>query len=144
MISKSALECGQKDGDLMQSPLRVLNNMINIVSPSRYSLEKKELKKSVSVMLDQKGIDDTIDLNIIFVGKRKMKSIALTYKKEDVALPVLSFNYSNDKNAPSNLLGEIFLCYPQVVLLAAERNKKVNKMIIELIKHGIDNVLNEK
>lgn len=128
----------------MRNPLRVLNNMINIISPSRYSVEKKELKKSISLFLDQKGIDDAIDLNIVFVGKRKMKSIALSYKKENIALPVLSFNYANDKNSISNLLGEVFLCYPQVILLAAERNKKVDIMTVDLIKHGIENLLNEK
>jgi len=115
--------------------------MINIVSPSRYPLEKKALKKLISIFLAQKDIDDTIDINLVFVGKRKMRSISLMYKREDVALPVLSFNYSQDKNTIPNLLGEIFLCYPQIILLAAERNKRVNEMIIEMIKHGIDNLL---
>lgn len=115
--------------------------MINIVTPSRYSLEKKALKKSISIFLVQKDIDETVDINLIFVGKRKMRQIALTYKKEDVALPVLSFDYSHEKNAVSNLLGEVFLCYPQIVLLAAERNKKVNEMIIEMIKHGVNNLV---
>jgi ssRNA-specific RNase YbeY (16S rRNA maturation enzyme) len=40
-----------------------------------------------------------------------------------------------------NLLGEIFICYPQAVLLAAERNKKVETVIEQLIKHGIENVI---
>jgi len=115
--------------------------MINIISPSRYLLEKKELKKTISIYLDQKGLDDTIDINLIFIGKRKMRFIASTYKKEDIALPVLSFDYAEDKHITSNLLGEVFLCYPQIVLLAAERNKKVSEMIIEMIKHGVENLL---
>lgn len=115
--------------------------MINVISPSRYPLEKKALKKSISIFLAQKDIDDTVDINLVFVGKRKMRSISSVYKKEDIALPVLSFSYSQDKNTVPNLLGEIFLCYPQIVLLAAERNKRVNEMIIEMIKHGIENLL---
>ena len=115
--------------------------MINIFSPSRYTLEKKVLKKAVSFFLKQKDVDETVELNLIFIGKRKMRQIASTYKKEDIALPVLSFDYSKDKSNASNLLGEVFLCYPQIVLLAAERNKRVNEMIIDMIKHGIENVL---
>lgn len=42
----------------------------------------------------------------------------------------------NDK-----LLGEVFICFPQAVLLAAEKSKKVNDMMIFLIHHAIDNLL---
>jgi len=67
-----------------------------------------------------------------------MKTVAKRYKKEPLALPVLSFTYDREKD---NLLGEVFVCYPQAVLLAAERNKKVEIIIESLIKHGIDNIL---
>lgn len=70
-----------------------------------------------------------------------MKQIASKYKKEKVALPVLSFSYKNSEPTTENLLGEVFLCYPQVVLLAAERNKKVEDMIDAMIRHGIENLL---
>lgn len=40
-----------------------------------------------------------------------------------------------------NLLGEVFICFPQAVLLAAEKSKKVNDMMIFLIHHAIDNLL---
>ena len=39
------------------------------------------------------------------------------------------------------LLGEVVICYPLVILLAAERNKRVDEMINELIKHGIENLI---
>lgn len=77
----------------------------------------------------------------MFVGKTKMRSIASTYKQEDVALPVLAFPYRSDRSTGEPLLGEIFLCYPQIILLAAERNKRLDPMIDELIIHGIKNLL---
>lgn len=40
-----------------------------------------------------------------------------------------------------NLLGEVFICYPQAVLLAAEKNKKVDDMMTYLLHHAIDNLL---
>lgn len=115
--------------------------MININSSSRYRLNKIFLKKSVKDFLYLKGINDDKIVNIVFVGRNKMKKLSSTYKNEPIALPVLSFPY-NEKNAEGeNLLGEIIICYPQAVLLAAERNRKVEETLINLIKHGIENLL---
>jgi rRNA maturation RNase YbeY len=87
------------------------------------------------------SIDQTFSSTVVFVGKNKMRQIAATYKHEDVALPVLAFPYSTHQDVGEPLLGEIFLCYPQVVLLAAERNKRLDPMIDELIIHGLKNLL---
>jgi len=90
--------------------------------------------------LRKENIPDHYILNIIFVGKNKMKTVSLRYKNENEALPVLSFAYDMEKD---NLYGEIFICYPQMVLLAAEREKKVDQTLAWLIKHGIDNIINK-
>lgn len=111
--------------------------MITIVSPSRYKIEKRILRKKIEAMLAGAGLDTKTDLNLVFVGKRKMREIASQYKKEDVALPVLSFPYKDEET----LLGEIFICYPQVILLAAEREKKVDDMILKMVEHGFENLL---
>ena len=42
-----------------------------------------------------------------------------------------------------NLPGEICMCYAQAVLLAAERNKKVDDTLKSLIEHGINNLVSE-
>lgn len=115
--------------------------MIHIVTSSRYKINKTRIRKSVEAILRGSGVGEETNLNCIFVGKTKMKQIASTYKHENVALPVLSFPYLNDTNHDEKLLGEVFLCYPQIILLAAERNKKVEDMIDAMIKHGIENLL---
>lgn len=80
-------------------------------------------------------------VNIAFVGKRKMREIANTYKHEDVALPVLAFPYKQENVDNERLLGELVLCYPEVVLLAAERGKSLDVMMDQLIEHGLKNLL---
>ncbi len=80
-------------------------------------------------------------LNIAFIGKRKMQAISNTYKHENVALPVLAFPYKGEKVEDDQLLGEIVLCYPQVVLLAAQRAKKLDDMMYQLVDHGLQNLL---
>lgn len=115
--------------------------MVNIISSSRYKIDRSRIKKLVSDILLAKGIPESIIVNLIFVGRNKMKKLVETYKKESETLPVLSFTYDEKNKDGEVLLGEIVVCYPQAVLLAAERNRKVEETIITLIKHGIENLL---
>lgn len=115
--------------------------MINVVTSSRYTTDRKKIRHLIREYLNQKGIGDEYILNIVFIGKNKMKTITEKYKHENQALPVLSFPYKEEKSEDGKLLGEVIVCYPLGVLLAAERSKKVDDMMVFLIKHGIDNLL---
>jgi rRNA maturation RNase YbeY len=115
--------------------------MIQIVTSSRYKINRRRIRKHLEGLFLKNELPEEIEVNCVFIGKNKMRDIAETYKKEDVALPVLSFSYRNNPAHSGNLLGEIFLCYPQIVLLAAERNKRVEDMIDAMITHGFDNLL---
>lgn len=115
--------------------------MINVVSSSRYKVSRKLIKTAAEEFLAKNGLGNQYDLNLVFIGRNKMKQIASKYKNENLALPVLSFPYKKDVSENQKLLGEIFICYPQAVLLAAQRNKKVDEMINRLIEHGIKNLL---
>lgn len=119
--------------------------MIKIFSRSNYKINKKKIINQINSHLKKLG-DEKILINIIFVGRRKMRQIAKKYKGEETAFPVLSFSYKENQNfLPSSTndqpMGEIFICYPQAVLLAADLEKEVDTVIIELIKHGIGNIL---
>jgi ssRNA-specific RNase YbeY (16S rRNA maturation enzyme) len=116
--------------------------MVNVITSSRYKVDRKKIISIGDDLLLQHGFEQDRLLNIIFVGRNKMKHISATYKKEPVALPVLSFPYKSktDGDRLERLVGEIFVCYPQAVLLAAERGKRVDDMIIWLIDHGIQNL----
>ena len=117
--------------------------MINIVCPSRYKLDKKGLKDFTVSLLTKKHVNLRATVNLVFIGTRKMKDIARTYKNEDVALPVLAFPYKEIDLSGEQMLGEVMLCYPQIVLLAAERGKKVDDMIQRLVEHGINNIIGD-
>jgi ssRNA-specific RNase YbeY (16S rRNA maturation enzyme) len=115
--------------------------MINFVSSSRYKIGKKHLKGLVDEVVDKLGVSPDLVINLVFIGKNKMRKLALSYKKEDIALPVLSFPYKGEILEGESILGEVFICYPQAILLAAERNRKVEETMVGLIKHGIENLL---
>ncbi len=115
--------------------------MINIVTSSRYKINRQKIKLLVGNVFEKEQLVSRYSLNIIFVGKNKMKSFTEKYKNEKETLPVLSFPYNEKVGDEEILLGEVVICYPLVILLAAERNKRVDEMINELVKHGIDNLL---
>jgi ssRNA-specific RNase YbeY (16S rRNA maturation enzyme) len=95
----------------------------------------------VQEVFEKEQIDLNYSLNVVFVGKNKMKVFTEKYKNEKETLPVLSFKYDEDIGEKEVLLGEVIICFPLVILLAAERNKRVDEMINELVKHGIKNLI---
>jgi len=115
--------------------------MINIISSSRYKINRKRIKVFVQEVFEKEQIDQNYSLNVVFVGKNKMKVFTEKYKNEKETLPVLSFKYDEDIGEKEVLLGEVIICFPLVILLAAERNKRVDEMINELVKHGIKNLI---
>lgn len=115
--------------------------MINIYTTSRYSIKKKPFVAFTQDLLSKKALDG-YTVNIILIGRRKMRSVALEYGHGDVAKPVLSFTFKEKLDESGEpLLGEIYICYPQAVLLAAERNKSVDTTLEYLIEHGINNLI---
>jgi len=115
--------------------------MINIISSSRYKINRKRIKIFVQEVFEKEQIDPNYSLNVVFVGKNKMKVFTEKYKNEKETLPVLSFKYDEDVGEKEVLLGEVIICFPLVILLAAERNKRVDEMINELVKHGVKNLI---
>ncbi len=115
--------------------------MINIVSSSRYKINRQKIKLFVQNFFEKEQINLDHLLNVVFVGKNKMKFFTEKYKGEKETLPILSFAYNEKVGDEKILLGEVIICYPLVILLSAERNKRVDDMINELIKHGIENLL---
>ncbi|MDO8741633.1 MAG: rRNA maturation RNase YbeY [Candidatus Roizmanbacteria bacterium] len=115
--------------------------MINIVTSSRYKINRQKIKVFVQNIFEKEQINSDHSLNVVFVGKNKMKSLTERYKGEKETLPVLSFPYNEKVGEEDVLLGEVIICFPLVILLASERNKRVDEMINELIKHGVENLL---
>lgn len=115
--------------------------MINVVTSSRYKINRQKIKLFVEEIFEKEQLSSRFSLNIVFVGKNKMKSFTEKYKGEKETLPILSFPYNEKLGEDQILLGEVILCYPLIILLAAERNKRVDEVINELIKHGVENLL---
>ena len=83
--------------------------MINIISSSRYKINRKRIKIFVQEVFEKEQIDPNYSLNVVFVGKNKMKVFTEKYKNEKETLPVLSFKYDEDVGEKEVLLGEVII-----------------------------------
>lgn len=121
--------------------------MVKIYTSSRYKIDKKKITDKISQYLKERGFTKQYTLNIVIMGRRKMGQIAKKYKQADEALPVLSFSYLGHEDKAfkeeDNLIGEVFICYPEVILMAAKREKKVDQMIVSLVEHGIETIIRQ-
>ena len=68
--------------------------MINITSSSRYKINRQKIKAFVQSVFEKEPINSDHSLNVVFVGKTKMKVFTKKYKNEKETLPVLSFKYN--------------------------------------------------
>lgn len=129
---------------------------IQIFTDTRYPVDRKLLRKSVEDTLKKHNINNTdVEVSIAVVGRRKMKDITSKYLGDGKMHEVLSFPLVDISqttsgehgfiNPPDGVLriGDVVLCFPEVVLAAARDNVLVNEEIYSLCGHGIDHLLGE-
>lgn len=119
--------------------------LIPIFVESRYKVNRKRIKKTVSKILTQHEIKGPVEVSIAIVGDRKMRALSLKYKGEDKTRNVLSFSLSEGESTylPNEVLrlGDIVISYPQVIKEAAEEEILVDDKIDELVGHGMLHLL---
>ncbi len=135
---QSAQDCGFSMANKYSIPIYV---------ESRYKVNRKLLKQTVSRVLAAKGITGATEVSIAVVGTRKMKTLNNEYRQMDKATNVLSFSQVEGSATvmPENLLllGDVIVCYPVAVEDAARDNMLVDYKIAELVEHGLLHLLGE-
>jgi probable rRNA maturation factor len=118
---------------------------IPIFVESRYRVNKKRIRTTVTNILKKHEINGPIDVSIAIIGDRKMRSLSRKYKGEDKTCNVLSFSLTegNSSYLPKEILrlGDIVISYPQVIKEAAREEVLVDDKIDQLIEHGLRHLL---
>lgn len=117
---------------------------------THFPVNRKQIRAAITAVLEKK-IKHNVEVSIAIVGDRRMRELNRTYRKIDATTDVLSFPLSDPTytkghafvDAPDNVLrlGDIIISYPQAVTTAAEENKLVDDVIINLALHGLDHLL---
>ena len=109
---------------------------------SNYPLKAKLVKEHLRKSLKKGGIVSNSFVSVVVVGKKKMLDISRSYLKDNMMHAVLSFTEDEIKEKfvyPPNdyiFLGEIVLCYPQIVDEAKKEGKRIDAKTKELLEHA--------
>ena len=118
---------------------------VSIFVESRYKVNRKRIKATISNMLDKQEIESPIEVSVAVVGDRKMRELSRKYKDEDKTRNVLSFSLSEGEKAydPSSVLrlGDIVISYPEVIREASRDEVLVDDKVDELVVHGLGHLL---
>lgn len=113
---------------------------INVVKQRNYPVSSVKIKKFLQKFLIDHGIVSDAEATVSFVGESMMKVLGKKYYKDSNLHNVFSFVESEAKNWKSTSeamqLGEIVICFPQVLKEAKQENKLIEEKVIELVEHS--------
>lgn len=119
---------------------------VPIFVESRYKVNRKRIKSTVSTLLDKNEVNGQIEVSIAIVGDRKMRALSKKYKGEDKTRNILSFSLAEGEltvmpKADTLMLGDIVLSYPEVIREASRDEVLVDDKVDELVVHGLEHLL---
>lgn len=121
---------------------------IDVFVESCYPADRSIIRNAAREVLEENSVKSKTELGINIVGDRKMARLNKKYRGKEETTPVLAFSQMESAQAffpeaPDDVLrlGDVVISYRQARELAKERNKLVDEMICELVKHGTSKLL---
>lgn len=122
--------------------------IVEIHGDSRYPVDRKMIRQAVVNLLggysgSVLGAKTLVEVSL--VGDRKMRQLNKTYRKLDHTTDVLSFPLEDMKSGPDGILrlGDIAVSFPQARKTAILMNRLVDKVVVDLVEHGLKHLLGE-
>lgn len=118
-----------------------------IHTDSRYPVNRKVVRGAVMDAFHQNKMGNIdAEISIAVIGQRKMKQICQKYLGEEKVCEVLAFPLEDEGargsrgfiNFPDGILrlGDIILCWPQVLSAASRDELMVDSELAFLVNHG--------
>ena len=120
--------------------------MILVKNFTKNKLNQKYLNKVAEKTLKIAGFKKPVEISLVITGEKRIRSLNKKYRKIDKITDVLSFGFADGLHSSAETmeptcLGEIFICYPQVVKQAKQKKHSVRKELAILLIHGILHLL---
>lgn len=128
--------------------------MVNVLisTDTRYPVNRKVIRKAVGDVFKKNKIENlNSEISVAVVGGRKMKDLSRQYLEDDKDHEVLSFALEEvgEKeafiNPPDEVLrlGDVILCWPEVLSMAASDDVMVDEEVYKLTCHGVEHLLGQ-
>lgn len=103
--------------------------------PKEISLTSDDIIEIVnnSLAILGPGLTDKLEVEIMFMDKKKIRDLNLKHRNIDTSTDVLSFPQSQFREVKENILGSIVICSD----IVAEKNEDMS----DVIKHGLLHLL---
>lgn len=83
----------------------------------------------------EKKVTGLVEINVI--GDKEMTELNFQYRGKKYPTDVLSFAWTEDKKIKSKLLGQIYICLPQIKRQAKEYKIKEHEELARMFVHGL-------
>lgn len=77
------------------------------------------------------------EIEIIIVGESEIKRLNRDYRGKNKVTDVLSFAWQEDNKVSTNLLGQIYICYPQIKRQAKVWQVSAKEEFSRMLIHGL-------
>ncbi len=100
---------------------------------------ESEVEKVFSLI--QKKIKVSGELEVNIVGDKEIKNINFRYRGLNKVTDVLSFAWQEEKLIKTASLGQIYICYPQIVRQAKEVKVSAKEEFARMLTHGFLHIM---
>lgn len=117
---------------------------------SRYPVNRKLIRRTIGdVLVKEKLTNIEVEVSVNVCGSRQMREITERFLGDGKAHEILSFPLEDPlaggafKASPDEVLrlGDIILCWPEVVARAGRDNVLVDEETRRLVVHGVEHLL---
>ena len=128
--------------------------MVNVIihTDTRYPVNRRIIRKAVLDTFSEFKVESgNLEVSVAVVGSRKMKDLSLKFLKDEKTHEVLAFaqeeiSQSEGRgfvNPPDNILrlGDIVLCWPEVLEEASRQDSMVDDQLYFLTGHATEHLL---
>ena len=128
--------------------------MVNVIihTDTRYPVNRKVIRRAVlDTFSEYKVAGGNLEVSVAVVGSRKMKDLSSKFLKDGKTHEVLAFaqeeiSQSEGRgfvNPPDNILrlGDIVLCWPEVLKEASRQDSMVDDQLYFLTGHATEHLL---
>jgi len=125
---------------------------IMISTDTRYPVNRRKIRSAIEdTLAKRKVMGEQVEVSVSVVGSRKMTKLTNKFLEDNKKHSVLAFaledvaeskssGFVNPPNA-NLILGDIVLCWPQVLLDAARDDIMVDEEVYNLCSHATDHLL---
>lgn len=122
-----------------------------ISTDPRYPVNRKVIREAVSQVFKDENIESlNAQVSVLVCGSRKMRELSKKYLSDEIDHEVLSFplqeqkvkseGYQDDSDETLRL-GDVVVCWPIILKLAAQDNVFVDEKLAFLVSHGVEHLL---